>query len=155
NELSFEEFKQTVYNSFKAWGVEPKGVFFTSLKEKEHPHNDFEKVKSIVMDSMDHWQERLIETAENTLKKLQSEHLAYLESEQLDRFKEFEEELSEDEWQNREEILEEYEKLKLQTELFSIENWQETFKEKRNDLLENAAIIPADFREKLRSYLES
>lgn len=43
----------------------------------------------------------------------------------------------------------------MQTELFSIENWEESFKEKRNDLLENAAVIPADFREKLRLYLES
>lgn len=155
HELSFEEFKQSVYNSFKAWGVEPKGIFFTSLKKKDHPYNDFEKVKNIVMDSMNHWQERLIETAENTLKKMQSEHLVYLESEQQDLFAEFEEELSEDDWNHREEILEEYEKLKLQTELFSIENWLETFKEKRNDILENAAIIPADFREKLRAYLES
>lgn len=76
-ELSFEEYKESVYNSFKAWGVEPKGIFFTSLKDFNHPHNDFEKVKNIVMDSMEHWQDRLVETAENTLKKMQSEHLAF------------------------------------------------------------------------------
>lgn len=155
NELTFEEFKNTVYNSFKAWGVEPKGIFFTSLKDRNHPHNDFEKVKKIVMDSMNHWQDHLIETAENTLKKMQSEHLVFLEEERNARFEEYEEDLSEDEWDNREDILEQYEKLKLQTELFSIENWQDSFKEKRNDLLENAAVIPADFREKLRLYLES
>ncbi|WP_342463197.1 dynamin family protein [Ureibacillus sp. FSL K6-8385] len=155
NELSFEEYKQSVYNSFKAWGVEPKGIFFTSLKQHDHPHNDFEKVKSIVMDSMEHWQERLLETAENTLKKMQSEHLAFLEEEKNARFEEFSEVLSADEWENREDLLEQYEKLKLQTNLFSLENWEESFKVKRNDILENAAIIPADFREKLRLYLES
>lgn len=155
NELSFDEYKESVHNSFKAWGVEPKGIFFTSLKQLDHPHNDFEKVKNIVMDSMNHWQERLIETAENTLKKMQSEHLAFLEEEKNARFEEFSEVLSADDWANREDILEQYEKLKLQTELFSIEKWEDSFKEKRNDLLENAAIIPADFREKLRLYLES
>lgn len=154
-ELSFEEYKETVYESFKAWGVEPKGIFFTSLKDFNHPHNDFEKVKNIVMDSMNHWQERLLETAENTLKKMQSEHLAFLEEEKNARFEEHAEILSNDEWENRDDLLEQYEKIKLQTELFSIENWEETFKEKRKDLLENAAIIPADFREKLRLYLES
>ena len=56
NELSFEEFKATVHQSFAAWGVVPKGVFFTSLREPEHPHNDFEAVKKIVMDSMNDWQ---------------------------------------------------------------------------------------------------
>lgn len=45
NELSFAEFKATVHHSFSAWGVEPKGVFFTSLREPEHPNNDFEAVK--------------------------------------------------------------------------------------------------------------
>lgn len=154
-ELSFEEYKESVYKSFKAWGVEPKGIFFTSLKDFNHPHNDFEKVKNIVMDSMEHWQDRLVETAENTLKKMQSEHLAFLEEEKNARFEENSEVLSTDEWDNREDLLEQYEKLKLQTELFSIENWEESFKEKRNDLLENAAVIPADFREKLRLYLES
>lgn len=155
SELTFEEFKDTVYNSFKAWGVEPKGIFFTSLKDLNHPHNDFEKVKKIVMDSMNHWQDHLIETAENTLKKMHSEHIAFLEEERNALFEEYDELLTTDEWENREDILEQYEKLKLQTELFSIENWQDSFKEKRNDLLENAAIIPADFREKLRLYLES
>ncbi|MEL4024693.1 dynamin family protein [Lysinibacillus endophyticus] len=154
-ELSFEQFKQSVHQSFAAWGVEPKGVFFTSLRDFDHPHNDFTTVKKIVMDSMNDWQEQLVLTAENTLKKLQSEHLAFLEEEKNNLFAEYENILSDDEWENRQDILDQYEKLKLQTNLFSMENWEESFKEKRKELLANAAIIPADFREKLRLYLES
>ena len=45
--------------------------------------------------------------------------------------------------------------LHVQTELFSFEQFEETFEEKRKEFLENAAIMPADFREKLRAYLES
>lgn len=155
NELPFEEFRNSVHQSFAAWGVEPKGIFFTSLREFDHPHNDFTVVKKIVMDSMSHWQEHLLLTAENTLKKLQSEHIAYLEEEKQQRFEEHEQLLSGDDWENRQDILEQYEKLMLQTELFSMETWHDTFKEKRNELLNNAGIIPADFREKLRLYLES
>ena len=154
-ELSFEEFKQSVQQSFAAWGVEPKGIFFTSLRQFDHPHNDFSHVKKIVMDSMNNWQEQLVLTAESTLEKLQSEHIAFLEEEKLQRKTDFEDLISEEDWENREDILDQYEKLKLQTELFSIDTWNETFKEKRNELLSNAAIIPADFREKLRAYLES
>ena len=155
NELSFEDFKKSVHQSFAAWGVEPKGIFFTSLRELDHPHNDFQTVKNIVMDSMNNWQEQLTNTAENTLLKLHSEHLAYLQEEKAHLLSTSEEIISQDEWENRQDLLDEYKKLNLQTSLFSIENWNETFKEGRKELLSNAALIPADFRDKLRAYLES
>ncbi|KGR74183.1 dynamin family protein [Ureibacillus sinduriensis] len=155
NELSFEEFKLSVKQSFAAWGVEPKGIFFTSLREFDHPHNDFDTVKKIVMDSMNDWQEQLVSTAENTLRKLHNEHLDYLEEEKQTLLADYENVLSTDEWENRHDLIEQYEKLKLQTELFSSETWNDTFKDRRKELLDNAAIIPADFREKLRAYLES
>lgn len=155
NELTFEEYKQSVHQSFAAWGVEPKGIFFTSLKQLDHPNNDFQTVKQIVNDSMNNWQEQLLLTAESTLKKMQDEHIDYLNEEKGHLFDEHAEILSEDDWENRHDLIEQYEKLKLQTELFSFENWSDTFKESRKELLDNAAIIPADFREKLRLYLES
>ncbi|QCR32218.1 dynamin family protein [Lysinibacillus sp. SGAir0095] len=155
NELSFDEFKKSVQQSFAAWGVEPKGIFFTSLRDFDHPHNDFDTVKKIVMDSMNDWQEQLVLTAENTLRKLQNEHLTYLEEEKQTLLTDYENVLSTDEWENRLDLMEQYEKLNLQTELFSSENWNDTLKERRKELLDNAAIIPADFRGKLRAYLES
>lgn len=155
NELSFDEFKLSVKQSFAAWGVEPKGIFFTSLREFDHPHNDFDTVKKIVMDSMNDWQEQLVSTAENTLRKLQNEHVDYLEEEKQTLLADYENVLSADEWDNRQDLIEQYEKLNLQTELFSSETWNDTFKDRRKELLDNAAIIPADFREKLRAYLES
>lgn len=155
NELSFEEFKATVHQSFAAWGVVPKGVFFTSLREPEHPHNDFEAVKKIVMDSMNDWQEQLVQTATNTLSLLQSEHDNYLMEERQDRLAIDEEILSADDWAHHQDILEQYNKLNRQVELFSVEAWNETFEEQRKELLANAAIMPADLRDRLRLYLES
>ncbi|WPK11421.1 dynamin family protein [Lysinibacillus louembei] len=154
-ELSFEDFRKSVHQSFAAWGVEPKDIFFTSLKDKEHPHNDFAKVKKIVMDSMNDWQEQLVSTAKNTLQKLHHEHEAYLAQEKQDSFEEFAEVLPIEDWEAREDILAQYDYLTRQTTLFSFEEWQQTFDDKRKDLLANAAIMPADFREKLRSFLES
>ncbi|EON72485.1 dynamin family protein [Lysinibacillus sphaericus] len=155
NELSFEEFKATVHHSFSAWGVEPRGVFFTSLREPEHPNNDFEAVKKIVMDSMNDWQDQLVQTATNTLRLLQSEHDNYLIEERQDRLDLDEDILSADDWASHQDILEQYNKLNRQVELFSIEAWNETFEEERKELLANAAIMPADLRDKLRLYLES
>lgn len=154
-ELSFKDFKKSVHESFAAWGVYPKDVFFTSLKAADHPHNDFQRVKKIVMDSMENWQEHLVETAENTLIKLHDEHLKYLEEEKQSLLDEHVEIVSEQDWAERDDLLEQYDKLSLQTELFSFEAWENTFDERRRDILANAGIIPADFREKLRNYLES
>ena len=155
NELSFEDFKATVHNSFAAWGVEPKGIFFTSLRELDHPHNDFDTVKKIVMDSMNDWQDQLVLTATNTLRLLQSEHDSYLSEERQDRLDIDEDILSADDWAHHADILEQYNKLNRQVELFSIEAWNETFEDERKELLANAAIMPADLRDKLRLYLES
>ena len=132
-----------------------KDIFFTSLREAEHPNNDFTKVKKIVMDSMNDWQDQLVLTAENTLKKLQHEHDTYLREEKQDRMNMYEEVLATDDWENRDDILEQYEKLTRQTELFSFEQWNVTFEEQRKELLANVALMPADVREKLRDYLES
>ncbi len=142
NELSFEDFKATVHNSFSAWGVVPKGVFFTSLREPEHPNNDFETVKKIVMDSMNDWQDQLVQTATNTLLLLQSEHDNFLMEEKQDRLDIDEDILSADDWAHHQDILEQYNKLNRQVELFSVEAWNETFEEERKELLANAAIMP-------------
>lgn len=155
DELSFEAYKQSVHQSFASWGVEPKGIFFTSLKQTDHPHNDFKIVKQIVSDAMNDWREQLLISAKGTLEKLQNEHVRYLNEEKNQLFETYADILTEEDWENRSEIIEQYEKLNYQTELFSLETWSENFKDKRAELLTNAAIIPADFREKLRSYLES
>ena len=107
------------------------------------------------MDSMEDWQEQLVLTAKNTLVKLHHEHEAFLAEEKEERFDTYAEVLSEDDWQHRDDLLEQYNRLTTQTELFSYEQWTERFEEKRKDILDNAAIIPADFREKLRAFLES
>lgn len=155
NELSFETFKQTVHDSFAAWGVVPKGIFFTSLRELNHPNNDFATVKKIVMDSMNDWQDQLVLTATNTLKKLKSEHELFLIEEKQSLFETYEEILTEEDWQNHQDILEQYEQFLRQEELFSVEAWNETFEDARKELLQNAGIMPSDVREKLKEFLES
>lgn len=104
---------------------------------------------------MKDWQEQLVLTAKNTLQKLHHEHEAFLAQQKEESLEEFAEVLQAEDWDTRADILEQYEYLARQTTLFSYEEWQQTFDEKRKDLLANVAIIPADFREKLRSYLES
>lgn len=155
HELSFYAFKQSVSESFQAWGVNPKGIYFTSLREANHPHNDFSEVQNIVGNSMKDWQQQLLGSAERTLKKLHDEHLSYLEDEKEECFQTFSEVLSESEWQSKEDVRSAYNRYAKQASLLSSQSWLDSFDSNRKSLLENATLMPYDLRESLKLYLES
>ncbi|WP_270181962.1 dynamin family protein [Alkalihalobacillus sp. CinArs1] len=45
SELSFSAFKKSVASSFQAWGMTLESFFFISLRDRSHPHNQFEQLK--------------------------------------------------------------------------------------------------------------
>ncbi|QUW22150.1 dynamin family protein [Sporosarcina sp. Marseille-Q4063] len=155
SELSFEEFQHSVENSFKLWGVKPKGVFYTSLKVEDHPHNDFPEVKEIITGSMSNWKEFFIENANNTILQLQEEHKRFLK-EKIAEEKELHASLvMENEWTNYDTILNELNQTKKALTLQSEEAFVDSFDKGLSALIENAAVTPYETRELLKSYLES
>ncbi|GEK33058.1 dynamin family protein [Kurthia sibirica] len=153
-ELSFTDFKQSVSDSFGNWGVFPKNIFFTSLREKNLTYNDFEEVQAIVMNSIDGWQEQLVINAENTLAQMHDEHGLFLEQNKQDLIDGNEELLSANDWQRRDDILDEYGSVVRQLELYSVEKWEQTFNERRDELLENAVLMPFELRDRLATFVE-
>ncbi|WP_342512175.1 dynamin family protein [Sporosarcina sp. FSL K6-1522] len=155
SELSFEDFKKSVKDSFAMWGVTPKDIFYTSLKEKDHPHNDFSAVKAIVDGSMENWQERFVDNAKQTLVKLKDEHSQFLADEIVERKNTFSEIVSEEEWQQQTELQKEATEAKKMLALLSDDEFSTTFENERNGLMQSAAITPYETRELLKLYLES
>jgi len=155
NELSFETFRKSVHESFKAWGVEPKGIYFTTLKDPNHPHNDFSAVQHIVIDSMRDWQQQLSLSAERTLKKLHDEHLSFLEDEQVECRQTFSQVLTKEEWETKEDIREAAARYVKQSSLLTSKSWVDAFELEQKSLLEHATLMPYELREKLKLYLES
>jgi predicted GTPase len=155
SELSFEEFQQSVEKSFNLWGVKPKGVFYTSLKVKEHPHNDFSEVKAIITGSMSNWKDLFIENANNTILQLKEEHKSFLK-EKIAEEKDLNSSLiTEDEWANYESLQKELNKMKKALALQTEESFLDSFDKGLSELIENAAVTPYETRELLKSYLES
>lgn len=155
SELSFEQFKQSTENSFKLWGVEPKGIFYTSLKERDLAHNDFVQVKAIVDGSIKQREEHFIYNVKSALRKLYDEHVQFLQQE-MDMLKdEHQEELKDDQWSQYEELKEEAASLKNRLAVLSEDEFYLTFEQERTNLLQNAAITPFETRELLKDYLES
>lgn len=154
-ELSFDAFKQSVTSAFKAWAVEPKDIFYTSLKDKNFIHNDFSKVQQIVQHSIQNREHYFVTSANATLEKLKDEHKKFLEDEKEICLETFEDQLTEDEWTNKEEIKEQLEISQKQIELQDLSIWKKTFEEKRKDILENASIMPYEMRDSLKLFAES
>ncbi|ARK26039.1 GTPase [Sporosarcina sp. P37] len=155
SELSFDDFKKSVEDSFKLWRVEPKGIFYTSLKQLDHPHNDFEKVKAIVDGSIEHREENFEQNIGQSLLKLKDEHMAFLQQ-QVDDVKEnYSEILSESEWEQYEELSQDLKDAKKRLELVSGDEFYVNFEKERNELLENAGLAPFETRELLKSHLEA
>lgn len=155
SEISFEQFKQSVKNSFNMWGVEPRGIFYTSLFEHDHVHNDFDKVKEIVDGSMENWQERFIHNASNTIEKLRDEHQVFLQEEIGAAKSTYREVVADDEWTKKELFINDLQEAEKTLELFTEGTFSLNFERQRNELLNNAAITPYETRELLKQYLES
>lgn len=155
SELPFEDFKKSVYDSFAAWGVEPKGIFFTSLKDFAFPGNDFDQVKELVASTMAGWQGHVGEATDAALQQLKDEHLRFLEEEQQERLQAFSSVLTEDEWENREDIKHENTKVANRRSVLDFEKWQAKFEKDRKELVENANIMPYELRNALTNYVES
>ncbi|WP_342578531.1 dynamin family protein [Psychrobacillus sp. FSL K6-2843] len=154
-ELSFTEYKQSVSTAFNAWNVEPKDIFYTSLKNKEIVHNDFQQVRQIVKESIQHKEELFLRSASATLKKLKDEHIKFLEEEKKDLQQELSYLLTEEDWSNVEEILDQLETSEKQIQLQESGAWKKTFETSRKAILENASIMTYEMRDLLKQYAES
>lgn len=155
SELSFEAFQQSVKKSFSSWGVEPKGIFYTTLFEHDHPHNDFGKVKQIVENSMDNWQERFIHNAHKTIDMLREEHEKFLTDEIAEHKSAYADIMTDGEWQEKDALLKELTSVKKTLDLASEGSFALKFDRERSELLSNASITPYETRDLLKSYLES
>ena len=155
SELPFDQFKMSVEASFKMWGVEPKGIFYTSLMVHDHPHNDFYEVKAIVEGAMENWKDHFIQNAKQTLIKLKDEHDVYLQ-EEIEEVKETASSIvSEDEWEKRQDFIDEVKEAEKTLSLLTDDMFIRSFDRARNELIQNAAITPYETRELLKNYLES
>ncbi|MEX5286250.1 dynamin family protein [Selenomonas sputigena] len=69
-ELSFEAFARGVEDAFAAWGVQPEKIFFTSMKEDAHAHNDFKALQAYLQDAIAGRAAALAESIARSLEKI-------------------------------------------------------------------------------------
>lgn len=156
-ELSFEQFKESVRDSFALWGVTPARIFYTSLKDENHKENEFLQLQKFINENIGDRESLLPVSVSHSLKKLAEDHLHFLLESHASEEEKWEEKLAELDQQEREQLPGklanlEAELRKLKT---SIDKEEIEINHKIDEILKNAYLMPFQTRELAESYLES
>lgn len=157
DELSFEQFKGSVLDSFASWGVAPARIFYTSLKNIEHKENEFSALKHFIEEKMAKRKEFLPESVFRSLKKLTDEHYIYLEEINGNAIEKYEMKLREFSNDERELLTEKVAFLENQISKNKdyLNKMDIQLNHKIDEVLKNAYLMPFQTREFARSYIES
>ncbi|RBP02183.1 dynamin family protein [Rossellomorea aquimaris] len=154
-ELAFSDFIKSVENSFASWGVVPNGMFFTSLKAPHHPHNDLEKLESLIEEQVKKKSELIEASAESAISQLRSEHEKWYE-EALEKVEEKGRDiLTADEWNDKASLLQAESRLIDTLAKNNVKTIKDHFEEERREILKNAYLMPFETRELAKDFLES
>lgn len=155
-EIPFSVYNARIMESFEDWGIEPASIYFTSLKETNHPLNDLPIVKETIHILRQDKLNILPKTIEKALHTIMEEHKEWLLEQR------------EEEMERHEQIIQSTADLpkdvaatlnEVQAKLTSIESEttqiKEAFVDQTKRILQNANITPFEMREFAEKYLES
>lgn len=156
-ELSFEEFKMSVKESFASWNVHPNGIFYTTLKKPNDKRNQFPDVKNLIDSTLKNKEERLRASTESSIHILVQEHFKWLKEQQEEKSLHAEEILQQYSEEKLATILKDEKVLTEQIEHLNsrFKNWQDKFHEQVEEILKTAYLMPYQTRELAEKYLES
>lgn len=156
-ELLFSDFKASTLASFSAWGVKPAGIFYTSMKEDYHSHNQFSELRQFLDERIAGKDKYLVQSIFRSLKKITKD---YLQQKRMDKelsLQPVHEILHHVSEGDRKKIPEDF--LRAQTELDvaekGIEKTKTTFDEEIEKILANAYMMPFETRALAEAYLEA
>jgi len=154
-ELLFEDYRQSVWDAFQAWHLEPSGILYLSLKNPEHQHHQWS--------SLIHLCDQLVVQAEALKLESVKASLAHIINEHIE-VNELKDEASLDQAlkhlggkEHIEQVITQIEQLlnnktQLNEEKDAI---IPQYRVELDTILKNANITPAVFRDKVHLFLES
>ena len=153
-ELSFAAFAAGVKDAFAAWGVAPEAVFFTSMKDEAHAHNDFKAMQVFLREALENRAAALEESIARSLEKICADAVSREEKAEekgLADARRVLEPLSVAErdalWAGSRALEQEAQSLR--------EDGRAAFNEGIEKILANAYMMPYEVRELARLYLEA
>ncbi|MBD8068156.1 dynamin family protein [Bacillus sp. PS06] len=157
SELSFEQFKDSVEEAFNDYQVRPEGIYYTSLRDREHPYNQLNELKALISDKILHKEELLNQSTLESTKQLIDEYITGFEHSQSEEKEKLELMLSALTEEQRVNMDDQVNLIKSELELEqdSLEQAKTFFYDGLNKVLDNAILMPFSTRELAKNYLES
>ncbi|MEF3308151.1 dynamin family protein [Paenibacillus sp. GYB004] len=153
-ELPFTEYRDSVAHAFESWHIEPDGILFTSVKQPDHPNNEWVKLARLIGDLSGIADMLRDNSLAKSVVHLIGEHGVWL-SEHNEAAKTALREQVERE--GGEGLPERYESLaaRIEERKNAGEKLQNELRKETAQLLENANITPATTRDLAHHYLQS
>lgn len=154
SELSFQAFQQGTEKAFLAWGVQPAGVFYTSLKFPELAQNQFPQVKAMLQQRIAERQSLLAESVAASLQKILQEYLQQAKERLGEECREAQNILEQLGDTKVQQLCRNYQALAEEKQALELD-WTENFGAEVNKILDNAYLMPTAIRDLARDYLEA
>ncbi|WP_226658200.1 dynamin family protein [Pseudalkalibacillus hwajinpoensis] len=136
DEISFNAFKKSVVQSFETWGMSLESFFFISLRDHNHPHNQFHQLKSYIEGlSKKTAEDKIVRVSNAAIELINNMDTVVEDREVMQAYEEMEKKLSFSK-----------ERIKL---------IEEEFQSEGSSIQKSAILMPYEVREAGRDYLES
>ncbi|WP_173916370.1 dynamin family protein [Halobacillus sp. Marseille-Q1614] len=145
-ELTFDQFKDSVRQSLNMWGIDPEAIFFTSLVDKSNANSQFHQLQEDFQEKM---------TPSGKKQGIYGHTYSLIEEgleELSDQYSEQKDDLHENLKQASKTIAEEEPQ---GTGAVSLPSVKERFNERVYNYISNAYLMPSEVREEARTYLEA
>ncbi|MDD4600926.1 GTPase Der [bioreactor metagenome] len=156
-ELSFAEFQASVVESFSSWGVKPADIFYTSLKQDDHEHNQFPQLQAFLAERLKEKDSLLLQSIFHSLQKIIKDHLDLTTKKKELELQPFKDILNELPIKEQEALAENYNRLMEEKNFLGegLEKAESEFDIEVNKIMKNAYLMPFETRAFAESYLES
>lgn len=151
-ELSFENFKHNVQETFTHWGLNPEKVYYTSLFDDQLEINEFPQVKEKLRMLLQKNHQNLFRIDE-AIEYIIKQHKMYQKNKATEQI----EALYSDDTIAEENVPEKIQKMKRKIEAIEekTQALEIQFKSDLNTTLDNAYLMPRELRDKAKMYLEA
>ncbi|TCP70471.1 dynamin family protein [Baia soyae] len=155
-ELSFISYQQNVKQTFENWDLQVEGIYYTSLRDIRHEHNELESLKCDLHKWIEHRAELSIQVVEAEAKYLIEQYLGQLADDRQEERNSWEQ-IIEGSGISGDEVERQVQQHRdKQAELSGrLEEVEVSFIKGVDEICKNAYLMPSEVRELGRDYLES
>lgn len=154
-ELSFAAYRDSVIEAFRHWDIEPDGIYFTSLKDPNHPENEWPELLAKLGALFKEKETLIIPSIIRAAMYLIEEHGRFLHDKHASEREPYERLVGEKAGEG--DVQEKYAALssRLAALFEPADRLEKEGKQELQNILDNAPLIPFSTRERARLFLES